>query len=465
MYDVVIIGGGPAGIFAAYELGRTGKLRVLLLERGLNLEQRECPTRITEEGCLHCQPCSIMSGWGGAGAFSDGKLTLTADFGGWLEEYIGRPDVERLIDEADRIYLKFGATDRIYGENSQAVEELGRRADKAGLRLIPARIRHLGTENNVEILRRMRQHIEKTVEIRTLTPVDRILARSGAVTGVRLEDGQEIKARYVIAAPGRQGAEWFQRECAALGIRARNNLVDIGVRVEVPAAALEEVTREVYESKLIFYTPTFKDQIRTFCMNPGGEVVMENTDGVVTVNGHSYRDPARHTANTNFALLVRQEFTEPFNEPLTYGRSIARLANMLGHGVLVQRLGDLRRGRRSNPQRIREGGVTPTLVGATPGDLGLALPHRYVVDIVEMLTALDRFAPGVASDDTLLYGVEVKFYSARPQLSGELETSVRNLLATGDGAGVTRGLAQASASGLVAAQAVLRRERLVLVCN
>lgn len=458
MYDVVIIGGGPAGIFAAYELGRSGRLRVLLVERGPNLEQRVCPNRITGEGCLNCRHCSIMSGWGGAGAFSDGKLTLTADFGGWLEEYVGREAVERLIDQVDRIYLDFGATDRIYGENNEAVESLRSRASAAGLRLVPARIRHLGTENNAQILKAMRECIERTVDVRTLTAVERVLIKSGKAAGVRLEDGREIAASYVIAAPGRQGAEWFQRECAALGIEARNNLVDIGVRVEVPASSMEEITREVYESKLIYFTPTFHDQIRTFCMNPGGEVVMENTDGVITVNGHSYRDSSRHTANTNFALLVRQEFTEPFNEPLTYGRSIARLANMLGHGVIVQRLGDLRRGRRSTPVRIREGGVAPTLSGAVPGDLGLALPHRYMVDIVEMLSALERLAPGVDHDDTLLYGVEVKFYSARPKLSGELETPIPHLLAIGDGAGVTRGLAQASASGLVAAQTVMRRE-------
>lgn len=458
-YDVVIIGGGPAGIFAALELSRRqSKLRVLLVEKGNDLEHRLCPVQATGEPCLHCERCSIMTGWGGAGAFSDGKLTLTADFGGWLEEYVGRAAVESLLTEVDKIYLEFGAPPETYGQDSEAIKRIQQGAEKAGLCFIPAVIRHVGTERNFLILQRLRSVLEEKIEIKTRTAVERLLVEGGRLYGVQLDSGEEITARYVIAAPGRQGAEWFQKECQRLGLNTRNKLVDIGVRVEVPFSCLEEITNAVYESKLVYYTPTFNDHIRTFCMNPRGEVVMENTDGLVTVNGHSYSDPARYTANTNFALLVRQEFTEPFKEPLAYGKSIARLANMLGNGVIVQRLGDLRAGRRSTEARIGAGKVKPTLEGATPGDLGLVLPYRYLVDIVEMLEALDRLAPGVASDHTLLYGVEVKFYSARLELNANLETAIPGLLAAGDGVGVTRGLVQASASGLVAARTILRQE-------
>lgn len=400
-----------------------------------------------------------MSGWGGAGAFSDGKLTLTTEYGGWLDQFIGKDKLKKLINYVDEIYLEFGATSVTYGRDSDIVASIAQKAQHFNLKLIPAEIRHLGTEKNLEILKKMRQYLGSRIDIRPLTTVERIIQMDEKLQGVELASGEKIKARYVISGPGRQGAEWFQRESKRLGLTLLNNMVDIGVRVEVSNKSVEHITKHIYESKLVYRTPTFNDTIRTFCMNPGGEVVLENTDGLITVNGHSYSDPSKRTENTNFALLVSQQFTEPFDEPLSYGRSIARLANMLGKGALVQRLGDLRRGRRSTSQRIAQGGLRVTLMSATPGDLSLALPHRYIVDIVEMLQAMDKIAPGVGSDDTLLYGVEVKFYSSRLKLTNSLETEIPNLFAIGDGAGVTRGLAQASTSGIIVAREIIRREK------
>ncbi|NLY54475.1 MAG: NAD(P)/FAD-dependent oxidoreductase [Firmicutes bacterium] len=455
-YDCIIVGTGPAGIFTAWELSQKSNLRILMLEKGRDIKRRQCPLADSHKGCLHCQPCAIVSGWGGAGAFSDGKLTLTTEFGGWLGEYVGIPELKELIEYIDKIYLQFGAPEKVHGMDAENVTRIKRRAAAADLHLIPAPVRHLGTDRTKGILSKMYQALsDRGVEVRTLTPVKSLLVEDGAVKGVELANGEQIEAPFVVCAPGREGSEWFAKEAQRLQLSSHSNPVDIGVRVEVPAAVLSHLTDIVYESKLLFYAPTFDDLVRTFCMNPQGQVVLENNDGLLTVNGHSYVD--KKTDNTNFALLVSKSFTEPFREPISYGKYIASLANMLGGTVLVQRLGDLLSGRRSTPKRIARGLVRPTLPDATPGDLSLVLPYRYLTSILEMLEALDKIAPGIYSRHTLLYGVEVKFYSSRVELTSELETAISGLFAGGDGAGVTRGLAQASASGVLMARAILAR--------
>lgn len=454
-YDVIIIGAGPAGIFAALELTKKRKLSVLILEKGPSIERRRCAMQDNRGPCRRCSPCAILTGWGGAGAFSDGKLTLTPDFGGFLSEYMDKPSLEELIRYVDGVYLSFGASETLFGTDQEEIGRLQRLAAAANLSLVPARIRHLGTENCYQVLVKMCRALEGKAEIATGTSVEEIVASGGRVAGVKLSDGREIRSRCVICGPGRAGAEWFQRESVRLGLPGANNPVDIGVRVEVPAVLMEHLTRVVYEPKLVYYSRSFDDRIRTFCMNPYGIVVTEHNNGLVTVNGHSYA--GKGSENTNFALLVSKTFTEPFNEPICYGKNIAGLANMLGGGVIVQRLGDLQRGRRSTAERIARGLTRPTLAEATPGDLSLVLPYRHLVGIMEMLEALDKLAPGVNSQHTLLYGVEVKFYSYRLKLSSSLETELENLFAVGDGAGVTRGLVQASASGVVAAREILKR--------
>ncbi len=450
-YDVIIIGAGPAGIFTALELSRRSQARILILEQGPALEKRNCSRRIGKQ-CLHCRPCRVTSGWGGAGAFSDGKLTLAPEIGGFLNEYVSPSVLNELIGYVEQTFLSFGAPDCLYGTDREGVKELQRRAAAAGLSLIPARIRHLGTENCFGILQRIYQQLSARVEISVDTQVTEILAGSRAIKGVKLASGEIIGARYVVCSPGRSGAEWFQQEALRLGLKGTNNPVDIGLRVEIPAVLMEPLTNQVYEPKLIYYSPYFDDRVRTFCMNPHGVVVMENNAGTVTVNGHSYA--RKKTENTNFALLVSKTFTEPFNEPISYGKNIAGLANMLGYGVLVQRLGDLLMGRRSTRERILRGMVRPSLEEATPGDLSLVLPYRHLRSIMEMLEALDRLAPGVNSRHTLLYGLEVKFYSFRVQVDNQLHTGIKGLFAVGDGAGITRGLVQSSASGVLAAREI-----------
>jgi uncharacterized FAD-dependent dehydrogenase len=454
-YDVIIIGAGPAGIFSALELSRCSKARILLVDKGVSLEKRRCATQGEYGRCMRCKPCAITCGWGGAGAFSDGKLTLTPEFGGVLNEYLDIRTMRELIHQVDEFYLSFGASETVYGSETAVINEMQRQAAAADLNLIPARIRHLGTENCYRVLEKMYRALADRIDIATGTEVAEIVVRDQKAAGVKLCSGEVIAANYLICGPGRAGAEWFYRESMRLGLKGVNNPVDIGVRVEVPAVLMEHITSRVYESKLIYYTRSFDDRIRTFCMNPYGVVVTENNDGLVTVNGHSFAE--KRTDNTNFALLVSKTFTEPFNEPIRYGKYIASLANMLGDGVIIQRLGDLLMGRRSTAERIRRGLVQPTLAEATPGDLSLVLPYRYLLAIIEMLEALDKLAPGVNSKHTLLYGVEVKFYSFRLHLSNTLETAIANLFAVGDGAGVTRGLVQASASGLVASREILKR--------
>jgi len=455
-YDVIIVGAGPAGIFTALELAdKLPEGSILILEKGKDIDKRICPSKQNRVECKKCDPCSIVNGWGGAGAFSDGKLTLTTEFGGWLDEYLPKSQVAELINYVDQVFLKYGATKVVHGADEKEVKIIQRKAATADLRLIPALVKHLGTEKCWEILKKMREYLDGKVDIQTSTEVESLLVDKGRIVGITTDKGQEYTADYVVVVPGREGAEWFAREATRLKLSMTINPVDIGVRVEVPAVVMEHLTDVVYESKLVYYSKSFDDKVRTFCMNPYGEVVMENNNGLLTVNGHSYAD--RKTENTNFALLVSKNFTEPFKEPISYGKYIAALANMLGGGVLVQRLGDLLSGRRSTPERIKRGLVEPTLTEATPGDLSLVFPYRHMVSILEMLQAMDKLAPGVYSNHTLLYGAEVKFYSARPKLSSCLETQIQNLFAAGDGAGVSRGLAQASASGIIVAREILKR--------
>ena len=453
-YDVAIIGAGPAGTFAAYELiEKRPDLKIVIVESGRDIYHRVCPISAGKvDSCINCKPCNIMRGFGGAGAFSDGKYNFTTKFGGWLNEYLPDKKVLELIDYVDEINMKHGAPAKVYStENSN----LGKKALGYDLHLLDASVRHLGTENNLKMLEQTYEYLKDKVEFRFETLVKSILPqKDGGV--LALGNGEEIFSKYLVAAPGRAGAEWFTDECKRLGLELLNNQVDVGVRVEVPDEVFNHITDEVYEAKLVYRTKGYGDLVRTFCMNPHGHVVMENTDGIITVNGHSYSDPKLQSKNTNFALLVSNRFTEPFNEPHQYGKRIASFSNMLGGGIIVQRFGDLMKGRRTNAHRLGKSFTKPTLQ-ATPGDLSLVLPKRHLDNIIEMICALDHVAPGMVNDDTLLYGVEVKFYSSRLRLSKELETSIPNVFAIGDGAGVTRGLSQAGASGIYVAQTILAR--------
>jgi len=457
MYNVAIVGAGPAGIFSALEIVKLKPdWKVVLIEKGLRIEDRKCLLREGAKNCPTCKKCGLLCGWGGAGAFSDGKLTLTPDVGGHLSEYMPRKDVENLIKYSDDLYLKHGATEEVFGTDEKIYKELERQATLAELKLVYSPVRHLGTERSLSVLKSMQDYLDEKITIINNVSAKHLVVECEQVKGIVLENNEVIKAEYIIIAPGREGADWLTHEFANHKIGMVNNAVDIGVRVELPAPVFEPITEKLYESKLVYYSPTFGDEVRTFCMNPNGEVVQENYNGIATVNGHSYANIK--TNNTNFALLVSKKFTEPFKEPIAYGQHIARLANMLGGGILVQRFGDLLDGRRSTPERINSSIIKPTLTCATPGDLSLVIPYRQMISIIEMIYALDKIAPGTASRYTLLYGIEVKFYSARVKLTNEFETEgVKNLFTIGDGAGITRGLIQASASGVHAARAICLR--------
>jgi uncharacterized FAD-dependent dehydrogenase len=446
-YDVIIVGAGPAGIFSALELTQRNNMSILMLDRGQDINQRKCPASRGFE-CVNCAPCAVLSGWGGAGAYSDGKLTLSTEVGGWLSQYVSNKELDELIKYSDGIY---------YGVESAKTDEIERQASLAGLKLVRQRIRHMGTEKCAETLRKMRQELNGKVDFRPKSEVKGLIVKNNVVEGVETVSGEKFSGKYVIVAPGRSGAEWLQSEAQALGLKTFSNPVDVGIRVEVLASVMEQLTKVLYEPKLIYYSKSFDDTVRTFCVAPYGQVITESYDGVLTVNGQSYAE--KKTDNTNFAILVTTSFTEPFKEPIAYGKYVARLGNLLSGGVIVQRLGDLEAGRRSTPERIARSVVTPTLKNATPGDLSFVLPYRYLADIREMLQALDKMAPGLNSADTLLYGIEVKFYSSRLQLSNCLETKVHNLFTIGDGAGVTRGLIQASASGVIVSREIIKREK------
>ncbi len=457
MYNVAIVGAGPAGIFTALEIVKLKPdWNVILIEKGAKIENRVCLLREGYKKCPSCKTCGLLCGWGGAGAFSDGKLTLTPDVGGHLVDYMSFQDVENLIQYCDDIYLEHGATEVVFGRNKNEFLDIERAATLAELKLVHSPVRHLGTEKSLHVLKHMQDSLMDKIKIVNNKTVDKLNVKDNKIEGITLSDGEVIDANYVVVAPGREGADWLSKELIKNGVELINNAVDVGVRVELPAAVMEPITSRLYESKLIYYSPTFSDEVRTFCMNPNGEVVSENYNGIQTVNGHSYAD--KKTQNTNFALLVSKKFTEPFKEPITYGQHVASLANMLSGGILVQRFGDLLDGKRSTPERIKDSIIKPTLECATPGDLSLVLPYRQLLSIIEMLYALDKIAPGVASRYTLLYGVEVKFYSARPKLTNELESKeIKNLFTIGDGAGVTRGLMQASASGVHCARVIASR--------
>lgn len=448
-YDVIIVGAGPGGIFSAYELIRQDpSLKIGVFESGNPLEKRRCPIDGDKiKSCINCKTCAIMSGFGGAGAFSDGKYNITNDFGGTLFEHIGKQQAIDLMKYVDEINLAHG------GEGTKLYSTAGTKFKKLciqnKLKLLNASVRHLGTDINYVVLENLYNELKNKVEFHFNTPVEKIEV---------LENGYRIIGKNLsadcekcIVSVGRSGSKWMESVCKELDIPTKSNRVDIGVRVELPAVIFSHLTDELYESKIVYRTEKFEDNVRTFCMNPYGIVVNENTNGIVTANGHSYEDPEKQTENTNFALLVAKHFSEPFKDSNGYGESIARLSNMLGGGVIVQRFGDLVRGRRSTEKRIQEGLVTPTL-SATPGDLSLVLPKRILDGIMEMIYALDKIAPGTANDDTLLYGVEVKFYNMEVDIDENLESKYKGLYIIGDGSGVTHSLSHASASGVYVAR-------------
>ena len=451
-YDIIIVGAGPCGIFTALELKKLNPNKsILILEKGNSIRKRICPKRKTGI-CINCKPCNITTGFAGAGAYSDGKLSLSPDVGGNLPEYLGYEKTKELINYVDEIYLNFGADNKIYGiDKENEIQEIRKKAIRSNLKLVECPIRHMGTEEGYAIYGRIEEHLENIgVDLKFRNPVkDILIDENRNIKGVIAD--KEYYSNRVVISVGREGSDWLRNLCIKHNIDTETGDVDIGVRVETRNEIMEELNEAMYESKLIYYTPTFDDKVRTFCTNPGGEVSTEYYDGgLAVVNGHSYKSNSLKTDNTNFALLVTKHFTKPFNSPIEYGMHIAKLGNMLsGNKVLVQRYGDYKRGRRTTEERLYRNNIIPTLKDAIPGDLSLVLPYRILKSIDEMLIALDNVAPGIASDETLIYGVEVKFYSNKVITNNEFQTNIPGLYVGGDGAGITRGLMQASVNGVV----------------
>lgn len=472
-YDVIVVGAGPAGIFASYEMTlKSPKSKVLLIDKGHDIYHRRCP--ILEETIQLCPPpagkknyagclpaCSITAGFGGAGAYSDGKFNITTEFGGWLTDYISPSKVLELIKYVDNINLQHGATSTITDPTTEIVKSIEQRGFAAGLKLLRAQVRHLGTEQNLEILKSIYEYLQTKIDMQFKTEVEDIITvkEDGGyrVQGVVLKNGEEYYSDHVVIAPGRDGSAWLAEVLKKRKLKMISNQVDVGVRVETSDVVMREINENLYEGKFVFNT-SVGTRVRTFCSNPSGHVVVENHSGVMAANGHSFKDPALGSANTNFALLVSHRFTEPFDKPNEYAREICKRANDLSNGgVIVQKYGDILRGRRSTETRIKEGFLEPTLKEAVPGDLGLVLPYNTMKSLIEMMEALDKVTPGIASEHTLFYGVEAKFYSARPKLTEELETEIKGLYCGGDGAGITRGLAQAGAAGVWIARSIISR--------
>lgn len=466
-YDVIIVGAGPAGIMCAYELAEKNKdLKVLLLDKGHDIYTRKCPIMdkkidkcpVQKNGFVACNPyCSITNGFGGAGAYSDGKFNITSEFGGWMDEYLDPNTILELIRYADGINLKFGAPLNLTNPNTEKVKEIEKRGLAVGLKLLRSELRHLGTEVNLQVLKNMYEDLKNRIDMYFKTEVKNIIVENESVKGVILTNDTKIFAPHVAILPGRDGSYWLSNLANEHNISMKSNHVDIGVRVETNNEIMEEINEHLYEGKFIYRTQV-GSTVRTFCSNPSGHVVIENHSGTMLANGHAYSDDSLGSKNTNFALLVSHRFTEPFNQPNEFAHGVSKLANMLSNGsIILQRFGDLQKGRRSTHKRISEGFVTPTLKEAVPGDLGLVLPYKTMRSIIEMIEALDHITPGVASEHTLLYGVEAKFYSARPEVNNKFESKIKGLYFGGDGAGITRGLAQASANGIWIARDIVEK--------
>ena len=465
-YDVVIVGAGPAGIFAAYELSKKNKdLKVALVDKGLDIYKRRCP--ILEHKIKKCQvikdhvgcmpACSITNGFGGAGAYSDGKFNITHEFGGWMTDYLSNGVVEDLISYVDEINLEHGATTDITDPTTDKVREIEKRGYAVGLKLLRAKVRHLGTEQNLEILKSIYEAMKDRVDYHFKTEVKDVIVEDNEVKGLLLANGETMKANQVFLAPGRDGSVWLKDVMKGQNIPMKNLQVDIGVRVETSDIVMQEINEHLYEGKFVYRT-SVGTVVRTFCSNPSGHVVVENHSGTMLANGHAYKDPKLGSKNTNFALLVSHTFEEPFDQPNEFAHEVSHLANKLSNGsIIVQKYGDILRGRRTTAKRLKEGFVEPTLKEAVPGDLGLVLPYNTMKSLIEMTEALDHVTPGIAAEHTLFYGVEAKFYSARPEIDDKFETKVKGLFVGGDGAGVTRGLAQAGASGVWVARQILER--------